>query len=160
MINLKFETNIIVRAKDVFNFLFTLHLLLFTIIFNRFSDSDSEFNDNRKRRRSSCLPMPTIKLKFKFRKPQWRKRCLAITNLITIYVILWLCWSPLIVEYIIDINDIRPAYVYYVEATFMYLNSAFNVVLYSLMNNAFRKAHRRFFRPRFKRFYTGSTPQY
>lgn len=77
---------------------------------------------------------------------------MAIANMITIYIMLWLCWAPIIVEYILDVNGIRPAYIYHVEVTLMYLNSAFNVVLYSVMNNSFRKAHSRILCKCFKHF--------
>ena len=114
-------------------------IVLFIIVLE-----NSQFIPKTDRRRSSCLPMPTFGLSLKLRKPQWRKRCMAITHMITIYIMLWLCWAPIIIEYTVDVYSTRPSYVFHIEGTFVYLNSAFNVLMYSLMNKSFRKAHGRF----------------
>jgi len=78
----------------------------------------------------------------KLRKPQWRKHCLAIGNMLTINIVAWVCWTPMVIQYIVDIGGQQPAYSYKIEVTFLYLNSAFNVLLYAMMNNSHRQAYK------------------
>ena len=86
--------------------------------------------------------MKTPKVISKLRRPQWKKLCLAIANMITIYVVLWICWSPMILQYLIDFHGEQPAYSYKIGVTIVYMNSAFNVLLYAIMNNTHRKAYK------------------
>lgn len=78
----------------------------------------------------------------KLKGPKWRKQYLAILNMITIFVMLFLCWTPVIILYAIDMHGRKPAWVYKILVILLYFNSAFNVLLYGVMNKSYRKAHR------------------
>ena len=110
---------------------------------------DDELNSptNRRRSKSFLRRMSPANIRVRsatfiarLRKPNWKKHALAIANMITIYVVMWVCWSPMILIYIIDKQGMVHTYVYKIAVTLMYLNSAFNVLLYALMNNSHRKA--------------------
>lgn len=68
-----------------------------------------------------------------------------MANIIVINLVLIVCWMPIVVQFFVDIRGELPAFVYHIEMTFIYLNSAINVLIYGVVNQTQRQAYKRLF---------------
>ena len=95
----------------------------------------TEFTGNNSGR--PCDIPPRLKL------PRFRREYLAIMNMVTIFAMMCICWMPMVGLYAMDIHGLVRATVYKAIFTLPFINSAINVLLYTFMNQSYRRAHRK-----------------
>ena len=66
----------------------------------------------------------------------------TILGMLMVFIVFLICWSPLVVGYVIDYYGRWPADAYVTMIGIAWLNSGLNTLLYAWLNSNFREAYK------------------